>query len=104
MKLFHYSSSMHSRGHWLLGLGVSTALGVFAACGNSNDGSNFVNSTDAGGGTDAQSFPETGGFGGDGATSCNPCSDFPATPILDPASGPDAGGPAVTAAPPNSAT
>ncbi|MEO8799154.1 MAG: hypothetical protein ABI551_14795, partial [Polyangiaceae bacterium] len=54
--------------------------------------------------TDAQSFPETGGFGGDGATSCNPCSDFPATPILDPASGPDAGGPAVTAAPPNSAT
>ncbi|MEO8797060.1 MAG: hypothetical protein ABI551_04175, partial [Polyangiaceae bacterium] len=89
----HSLYDMHSRGLLLSGIGLSAAVALFIACGSSDPDSGFPSSTDAGGGgTDAQSFPETGGFGGDGATSCNPCSDFPATPILDPASGPDAGG------------
>jgi len=96
---------MHLRGNFVLLLGVSVAFGLFLACGSDSGGSGFSNGNDAGGGSsDAQTFPETGGFGGEGGATCNPCSDFPAAPILDGPSGPDAGGAAFAAAPANAAT
>ncbi|MEO7111075.1 MAG: hypothetical protein ABI183_11615 [Polyangiaceae bacterium] len=93
---------MRLRGNLLLVAGVCGAFGIFFACGSSSGGSDFTNGTDASN-TDAISVAETGpGLGGDGATTCNPCSDFPATPIIDGAS--DAGTSAVAAAPANSET
>jgi hypothetical protein len=91
---------MRLRGNLLFVAGACGAFGIFFACGSSSPGSDFSSGTDAA--SDVVSVGETGpGFSADGG-SCNPCSDFPATPIVDDAS--DAGATAVAAAPSNSAT
>jgi hypothetical protein len=90
---------MSLRGNVMLVSGILGAFGIFFACGSNSHPSDFTSGTDASG--DVGPISEGGpGLGGDAAT-CNPCSDFPATPIIDGAS--DAGASAVAAAPPNSA-
>jgi hypothetical protein len=93
---------MRLRGNVLLVAGVCGAFGIFFACGSSSGGSDFSSGTDAAGGSDVVGIPESGPGFGDGATTCNPCSDFPSTPIIDGPS--DAGASSVAAAPANAAT
>ncbi len=91
---------MRLRGNVILVSGILGAFGIFFACGSNSQPSDFSTGTDASG--DAVPISEGGpGLGGDGSTTCDPCSDFPATPIIDGAS--DAGASAVAPAPPNSA-
>lgn len=91
---------MRLRSNVLLVVGVCGAFGIFFACGSNSGGSDFASGTDAA--SDVVGIGETGpGFTGDGAATCDPCSDFPSSPIIDGAS--DAGASAVAAAPPNSA-
>lgn len=96
--------AMRARHHFFALAAIASAVALVFACGSDSGNSSFDDGTDASS-NDAQSFPDSIGFGETSVPLCNPCNDFPATPVIDPGGGDGgASGPAVGPAPANSPT